>query len=87
MRSLFPFIMFGTLLSLPVMTFAETNAECMARCSAEKAERDASCMPSEESEKEHTECLRVNQEDYNNCAARCPQSDQADMPAGERGGE
>ncbi len=87
MRSLFLFILLGTMLSLPGVTAADTSAECMARCSAEKAEKDASCMPSEESEKEHAECLLVNQEDYNNCAAGCPQPDQADTPAGERSGE
>ncbi len=78
--------MLGALL-LPCASFADTNAECVARCATEKGARDESCMPSEESAKEHEECLRGNQEDYNNCTAGCPQPDQADTPAEKRSGE
>jgi hypothetical protein len=81
MRSVLLFVMLGTLLSLPGMPLAETNAECTKRCAAEKTERDESCMPGDESEKEHAECLRENQENYNNCVAGCPQPDPEDVPA------
>jgi len=75
MRSILILVIFGTLLFLPRVNFAETNAECIARCDAEKAAREANCPPPEEtSEKEHAQCLKEadDPDTYNNCVNSCP---------------
>ncbi len=73
MRSILILALFGTLLQAGV-GFAETDAECKVRCSAEKASNDESCQHAEESfETTRMRCLQDNQTTYENCLKSCPQ--------------
>lgn len=73
MRSILILALFGTLL-LAGVSSAETNAECKARCAAEKASNDESCQQAEETfETTRVRCLQDNQNTYNNCLKGCPQ--------------
>ena len=80
MRSIIILAMFGTLLLLPVVSSAETNMECVTRCAAEKASKDANC-PSSDDPDQRTQCLQESQEGYNSCIANCPQPEPGDTPA------
>jgi hypothetical protein len=80
MRSFFILAIFGTLL-LTGVSFAETNAECQARCSTEKASNDANCSQAEETfDTTRARCLQENQETYNKCLKDCTQPEPTETP-------
>jgi hypothetical protein len=82
MRSILILVIFGTLLFLPRMGSAETNAECQTRCAAEKASRDVNCPPpGEEADQARTQCLQESQDTLTSCLTTCPQPAPADTPA------
>jgi len=81
MRSILILAIFGTLLLLPGVSAAETNAECQTRCATEKASRDINCPPAaEDAEQARTQCLQESQDTYNSCFNSCPQPEPADPP-------
>jgi hypothetical protein len=81
MRSIFILALFGTLL-LARVSSAETNAECKARCSAEKASNDANCSQAEETfDTTRARCLQENQETYNKCLKDCAQPEPTETPS------
>jgi hypothetical protein len=81
MRSILIFTMFGTLLLLPSVSSAETNAECQTRCATEKASRDVSCpSPGEDTDQARAQCLQESQDSYNSCLNSCPQPAPTDTP-------
>ena len=86
MRSIIFLAMFGTLLLLPAVGFAETNAECATRCGAEKATRDAACPPpAYDGDPVRTQCIQESQDAFSNCLAGCPQPEPpTDMPPAEK---
>ena len=81
MRSILILAIFGTLLFLPGVSSAETNAECQTRCSAEKASNDENCSHAEETfDKTRAKCLQENQVTFNNCIKGCPQTKPTNTP-------
>lgn len=82
MRSILIVVLFGALLLLNSAGFAETDAECQARCAAEKEARDAACpSPSDDPVRERAPCLQDSQELYNSCINSCAPPAPADAPA------
>ncbi len=81
MRSILILAMFGTLLLLPGVSSAETNAECQTRCAAENASRDVNCpSPGGDTDQARAQCLQENQDTYRGCLNSCPQPAPADTP-------
>jgi len=81
MRSILIFAIFGSLLLLPGVNFAETNAECQTRCTTEKALRDENCpSPGEDTDQSRAQCLQDSQDTYNSCLNSCPQPEPTDTP-------
>ncbi len=77
MRSILILALFGTLLQAGVSS-AETNAECKARCSAEKASNDERCQHTEETfDTTRVRCLQDNETTYENCLKSCSQPEQS----------
>ncbi len=74
MRSIPILAILGTLFLFHGVSSAETNAECQARCSAEKASNDENCSQAEETfDKTRAQCLQENQVTFKNCLKACPQ--------------
>jgi hypothetical protein len=85
MRPIFILAIFGTLLLLPVVGSAETNAECQMQCSAEKASRDESCpLAADDGDQARAQCLQESQDGYNACVAECAPPEPADAPPAEK---
>ena len=83
MRSIFILAIFGTLL-LTGVSSAETNAECKARCSTEKASNDGNCSQAEETfDRTRARCYQDNQDTYNKCLNGCPQPEPKPKPEPE----
>lgn len=81
MRSILILVIFGTLLLLPCVGSAETNAECQTRCAAEKESRDVNCPPpGEETDQARAQCLQESQDTLTSCLNGCPQSAPTDTP-------
>jgi len=80
MRSILILALFGSLLLLPGVNFAETNAECQSRCTDEKAAKETNCPPGEDTDQERTQCLQEAQDTYNSCLNGCPQSESSETP-------
>ena len=81
MRSILILVIFGTLLLLPCVGAAETNAECQTRCAAEKASRDVTCPPpGVEPDQARAECMQESQDTLTSCLNSCLQSAPADAP-------
>ena len=81
MKAILILTIFGTLLLLPGSSTAETNDECLARCGAEVATRDAACPPAdkdEETDKARAQCLQDSENAYNNCVSGCSQPTPSD---------
>jgi len=82
MRSILTLVIFGTLLLLPGVGSAETNAECQTRCAAEKTARDADCPPvGEDTDQARAQCLQESQDTSNSCLNSCPPPAPADTPS------
>jgi hypothetical protein len=81
MRSILIVAIFATLLLLPGVNSAETNAECQQSCATEKASRDVNCPPLDaDTEQARAQCLQESQDTYNSCLGSCPQAEPADTP-------
>ena len=81
MRSIIILALFGTLLLLPGVSSADTNAECRSDCVNEKATRDFNCPPpGEDTDQERAHCMKESQETYNNCINSCPPPEPTDAP-------
>lgn len=80
MRSILILAIFGTLLLLPRVGSAETNAECQTRCATEKASRDVNCPPGDETDQVRAQCLHESQDTLNSCLNSCLQSAPTDTP-------
>lgn len=81
MRSIFILAIFGTLLLLPDVSSAETNAECQRRCVTEKVSKDANCPPpGADTDQSRTQCLQESQDTFISCLNNCPQPEPADTP-------
>jgi hypothetical protein len=84
MRSILILAISGTLLLLPGVSPADTNAECQSACINEKATRDPNCPPPGEdydSKQESARCLKESQDAYNSCVKSCPPPEPIDKPA------
>jgi hypothetical protein len=80
MRLLLVVAIFGTLLLLPGVNYAEPNAECQTGCATEKASKEANCQPPGEADQARAQCLQEIQDTYNNCLNSCPQPVTAETP-------
>lgn len=78
MRSVLILAMFGMLLLLPVLSHAETTAECQARCSTEMSSGLANCPPP--GGEARAQCLQELQDSFRHCIDGCPQAAPADTP-------
>ena len=77
MRSILVLAILGLLLH--GVSYAETNTECQARCSAEKASNDGNCSHAEETfDTTRAKCLQENQVTFNNCIKDCLQTKPTD---------
>jgi hypothetical protein len=80
MRSILIIVMFGTLLLLPKINFAEANSECQTGCATEKAPKEANCPAPGEDDQARAQCLQEIQDTYNSCLSSCPQPALIDTP-------
>ena len=81
MRSILILVIFGTLLLLPRVSSAETNAECQTRCATETTSRDVNCPPpGDETDKARAQCLQESKDTLTSCLNSCLQSAPTDTP-------
>ena len=76
MQAILILTVIGTLLLLPGSSIAETNAECVTRCDAEKATREAACPPAgkdDETDQANARCMLESENAYDTCVNECPQ--------------
>ena len=82
MRSTLILVLMGTLVFLPGVIFAETAADCLAACAAEKASRDDNCpSQGDDVEQARAQCLQESQDAYNSCLSKCQQPASSETPA------
>ena len=82
MRSVIILAMIGSLVFLSGAVFAQTAADCMAACAAEKTSRDDNCPPpGEDTDQARAQCLQESQDAYNSCLSKCQQPASPDAPA------
>ena len=86
MRSIVIIASLGIILLLSGVCFAETNAECMTRCAAERALRDEGCPPAAyDGDPVRAQCLQESNEAFTACMAGCPQPETpTDQPTVEK---
>lgn len=81
MRVILNLTLFGALLLLPGVSFADANAECQSDCINERATRDTNCPPpGEDTDQDRAHCLKESQDAFNNCVKNCPPPEPIDTP-------
>ena len=71
-RSIFILSVFGVLLLSPGVHSADLTQDCLTRCADEKTADDMNCpAPAESIDQGRVQCLKNNQDIYNNCHNNC----------------